>query len=174
MIRACGESRAPVVLAMPLPGERERPCEIVTPPLGADRAERLEALLAPAREFGFRLARGPLRRAQGASLRRRVGTNPACRLLGGRLVEAEPTEGMAKKLLAMAWTAPVPARVRTAWSSIAHVRPSSPPASSVLPQALLDPDDEVGQYADGENLQPLADADWRRRKQPVEQRQVGQ
>lgn len=88
-----------------MPGERERPCEIVTPPLGAERAERLEALLAPARELGFRIAResathihfdaAPLRSARtvarmvrfferwGPQLRQRVGTNPACRRLGG-------------------------------------------------------------------------------------------
>ncbi|WP_366522182.1 amidoligase family protein [Candidatus Accumulibacter sp. ACC003] len=105
MVRACDESRAPIAIATPLPGERERPCEIVTPPLGADRAERLEALLAPARELGFRIAResathvhfdaAPLRSARtiarlvrfferwGPELRRRVGTNPACRRLGG-------------------------------------------------------------------------------------------
>lgn len=105
MVRACDESRAPIAIATPLPGERERPCEIVTPPLGADRAERLEALLAPARELGFRIAResathihfdaAPLRSAPtiarlvrfferwGPELRQRVGTNPACRRLGG-------------------------------------------------------------------------------------------
>jgi hypothetical protein len=44
---------APLGLAVPLPGERERPCELVTPPLDTDHAGRLEALLATARDLGF-------------------------------------------------------------------------------------------------------------------------
>lgn len=105
MVRICDESRAPIAIAMPLPGERERTCEIVTPPLGADRADRLQALLVPAQALGFRVAResathihfdaAPLRCARtiarlvrfferwGPALRQRVGTNPACRRLGG-------------------------------------------------------------------------------------------
>ena len=46
-------SGATIALAAPQGGERERPCEIVTPPLTHDHAERLEELLAPARELGF-------------------------------------------------------------------------------------------------------------------------
>jgi hypothetical protein len=42
-----------IALATPYGGERERPCEIVTPPLADGHAERLEELLAPARELGF-------------------------------------------------------------------------------------------------------------------------
>jgi hypothetical protein len=42
-----------VALAAPLGGERERPCEIITPPLAAAHHERLEELLVPARELGF-------------------------------------------------------------------------------------------------------------------------
>ena len=42
-----------IALAAPQGAERERPCEIVTPPLAADHAERLEELLTPARELGF-------------------------------------------------------------------------------------------------------------------------
>jgi hypothetical protein len=44
---------ATVALASPAGGERERPCEIVTPPLAADHLAALEALLAPARDLGF-------------------------------------------------------------------------------------------------------------------------
>jgi hypothetical protein len=44
---------ATVALASPAGGERERPCEIVTPPLATGHLAALEALLAPARELGF-------------------------------------------------------------------------------------------------------------------------
>lgn len=42
-----------VAVAMPLPKGRERPCEIITPPLVSEHATSLEALLVPARELGF-------------------------------------------------------------------------------------------------------------------------
>jgi len=44
---------ATVALATPSGGERERPCEIVTPPLVEDHAEALEELLDTARGLGF-------------------------------------------------------------------------------------------------------------------------
>ncbi|AGL19840.1 hypothetical protein L083_6330 [Actinoplanes sp. N902-109] len=44
---------ATIALAAPQGGERERPCEIVTPPLATDHLTALEELLAPARELGF-------------------------------------------------------------------------------------------------------------------------
>jgi hypothetical protein len=44
---------ATIALATPSGGERERPCEIVTPPLAAGHADALEALLGPARALGF-------------------------------------------------------------------------------------------------------------------------
>jgi hypothetical protein len=103
-IRITDEDRSPIAIAMPLPGERERPCELVTPPIERDHAARLEALLAPARALGFGLAResathihydaAPLRSARtvrnlvrildahGDELKRIVGVNPACRRLG--------------------------------------------------------------------------------------------
>jgi hypothetical protein len=103
-IRITDEDRAPIAIAMPLPGERERPCELVTPPIDRDHAARLDALLAPARELGFGLAResathvhydaAPLCSARtirnlirildarGEELKRLVGVNPACRRLG--------------------------------------------------------------------------------------------
>jgi hypothetical protein len=44
---------ATIALATPCGGERERPCEIVTPPLASDHAAALEELLGPARDLGF-------------------------------------------------------------------------------------------------------------------------
>jgi hypothetical protein len=104
MVRVCDEAGAPIAIATPLPGERERPCELITPPIDNDHAERLDALLAPARALGFTLAHesathvhfdaAPLRsapvlrklirllRAWGPALRGLVGVNPACRRLG--------------------------------------------------------------------------------------------
>ncbi|NMO55683.1 hypothetical protein HH310_31430 [Actinoplanes sp. TBRC 11911] len=46
-------SGATIALAAPLGGERDRPCEIVTPPLPADHHAALSELLEPARELGF-------------------------------------------------------------------------------------------------------------------------
>ena len=51
--RVADSTGATVVLAAGLPGERERPCEIVTPPISSDHLQQLEQLLAPARELGF-------------------------------------------------------------------------------------------------------------------------
>jgi len=94
---------ATIALAAPQGGERERPCEIVTPPLAGDHAERLEELLGPARELGFTVPTEaavhlhvdgqPFRRAAALAnlvrlfaywrepLRQVLGTNPACRRL---------------------------------------------------------------------------------------------
>jgi hypothetical protein len=44
---------ATVALAAPHGGERERACEIVTPPLTGDHGAALQALLGPARALGF-------------------------------------------------------------------------------------------------------------------------
>jgi hypothetical protein len=46
-------SGATIALAAPQGAERERPCEIVTPPLSAGHGAALEELLGPARELGF-------------------------------------------------------------------------------------------------------------------------
>lgn len=95
---------ATIALAAPLPAGRERPCEVVTPPLVGDHAAALEALLAPARELGFTVPHeaavhahvdgAPFRcvaaftdlvrltgRWRGV-LRAALGTNPACTRLG--------------------------------------------------------------------------------------------
>jgi hypothetical protein len=104
MWRVADAAGAPIAVGAPLPGERERPCEIVSPPLQDRHGERLEALLGPARELGFaapaegavhlhfdatrlasaRFVQG-LVRAQlerGAEWRARFRTNPRCRRLG--------------------------------------------------------------------------------------------
>ncbi|GAB1691960.1 amidoligase family protein [Krasilnikovia sp. M28-CT-15] len=94
---------ATIALAAPLGGERERPCEIVTPPLTGDHRAALERLLGPARELGFTVPReaavhlhvdgAPFRSAPALAnlvrlfaswrepLRALLGTNPACRRL---------------------------------------------------------------------------------------------
>lgn len=95
---------APIALATGLPGERERPCEIVTPPYDDEVYDRLEALLGPARSLGFSVPReaavhvhfddAPLRNARvvadlvelwlgfGPRIKRLVRTNPGCVRLG--------------------------------------------------------------------------------------------
>jgi hypothetical protein len=104
MIRVSDETGAAVAIAAPLPGERERPCELITAPLESDHAVRLQAFLTLARELDFAIpAEGAthihfdatplcsapvlanlvgLLRAHGAGLRRLLGTNPRCRRLG--------------------------------------------------------------------------------------------
>lgn len=123
MWRIADAAGASIVIAAPLPGERDRPCEIVTVPIERDHEAALEAVLRPARELGFfPAAEGavhlhfdaqPLRSARtlarlirlwdavGAELRELVGTNPRCRRLGPAspailALAADPTfEGLA-------------------------------------------------------------------------------
>lgn len=95
---------APLALAAPMPGERGRACEIVTAPMPDRHFERLDALLAPARELGFALpAEGAVHlhfdgtalcdaavlqrlvrrlNAERDALRALCATNPRCRRLG--------------------------------------------------------------------------------------------
>ncbi|MEV4350814.1 amidoligase family protein [Actinoplanes sp. NPDC049596] len=97
------ESGATLALAAPQGAERERPCEIVTPPLATGHAEALEELLGPARELGFTVPHeaavhlhvdgAPFRHAAALAnlirlfaywrepLRELLQTNPACRRL---------------------------------------------------------------------------------------------
>lgn len=92
-----------IALASPAGGERERPCEIVTPPLATGHHEALESLLAPARELGFTVPAeaavhmhvdgAPFRTPEAlanlvrlfthyrTALRTVLATNPACRRL---------------------------------------------------------------------------------------------
>lgn len=103
VIRLDDPSGATVALAAPQGAERERPCEIVTPPLASGHAEALEDLLAPARELGFtvpneaavhlHLDGAPFRPPRTLAnvvllfahyrdaLRELLQTNPACRRL---------------------------------------------------------------------------------------------
>jgi hypothetical protein len=53
MMRVADELEAPIVLGAPLPGERERPCELVSAPISENHLEEIESLLEPARELGF-------------------------------------------------------------------------------------------------------------------------
>ncbi|AEV86479.1 hypothetical protein ACWT_5462 [Actinoplanes sp. SE50] len=110
---------ATIALAAPLGGERERPCEIVTPPLTGGFETALEELLGPARELGFTVPYeaavhlhvdgAPFRMPHALSnlvrlftywrepLRAVLRTNPACRRLAPlpeplvRAVEGVPT-----------------------------------------------------------------------------------
>jgi len=94
---------ATIALAAPQGGERERPCEIITPPLTNDHRGALDELLAPARELGFTVPAeaaihlhvdgGPFRHPPALTnlirlfahwrepLRTVFRTNPACRRL---------------------------------------------------------------------------------------------
>ena len=105
MVRVEDASGASLAIGAPLPGERERPCEIVTAPVEAGHAEALDALLADARDLDFTLPhegathihfdaaamRNPRALARlvafyeihHAALRAFAGTNPACVRLGG-------------------------------------------------------------------------------------------
>ncbi len=109
MIRVADVSGSPVVLGAPLPGERERPCELITPPLDRDHSHCLDTLLGLARNLGFTipvegathihfdatpLCDAPtlanLVRFLGVhteALKDRFGTNPRCRRLGNWPVE---------------------------------------------------------------------------------------
>lgn len=44
---------ATIAVAMLLPAGRERPCEVITPPISSDHHRVLDELLTPARELGF-------------------------------------------------------------------------------------------------------------------------
>ena len=105
MLRVTDRLGAPIAIGARLPGERERPCELITPPMAADHAEHLGALLSDASALGFTVAKEAAthvhfdnRALQSAStvanlvhlltawsgwLRVLVQTNPRCRRLGG-------------------------------------------------------------------------------------------
>lgn len=104
MYRVQDPSGASLAIGAPLPGERERPCEIVTAPMDRDQAEILEALLDDARALGFVAPKegathihfdaAPLKSASFVArfvrlmrlhrdgLRKLVGVNPNCIRLG--------------------------------------------------------------------------------------------
>jgi hypothetical protein len=104
MISVLDDRGVSVAIAAPLPGERERACEIVTPPLRDEQDAALGFLLGEARAAGFSLPlegathihfdATPLMSAgaivnlvavlsvHGDALKRLVGTNPNCIRLG--------------------------------------------------------------------------------------------
>ena len=53
MIKVVDRNGSPIAIATPLSGERERPCEIITPPLQNNYRARLSYLLSAARELNF-------------------------------------------------------------------------------------------------------------------------
>jgi hypothetical protein len=104
MFRVSDPIGLPIAIAAPLPGERERPCELITPPIESDHFHTLENLLKTARDLGFII---PIEAAthfhfdatalcstpvfcnlveilweEGDNIRQKVGTNPHCRRLG--------------------------------------------------------------------------------------------
>jgi hypothetical protein len=104
MVRVTDSTGNPIAIAAPLPGERERPCELITPPIETNHQERLESLLAKARFLNFTIPAEsathlhfdatPLCSARvfanlvnilwihGENLKQLVGTNPRCTRLG--------------------------------------------------------------------------------------------
>jgi hypothetical protein len=104
MVRVADDTGASIAIAAPLPGERERPCELITPPIDSHHLDYLESLLAIARSMGFTVPNEgaihihfdaePLQSTPvlvnlmrllwhfGTDLRHKVGTNTRCRRLG--------------------------------------------------------------------------------------------
>ena len=104
MVRISDDRGVSVAIGAPLPGERERPCELVTPPLSENQSAALDMLLGEARALGcsvpveaathihFDSARlcSPAAIANlvnalqhhGAALKALVKTNPRCVRLG--------------------------------------------------------------------------------------------
>lgn len=104
MVKVSCEEGLPIAIAAPLPGERERPCELISPPLLRSQIGEVGEWLALARGLTFR---APLEGAihlhidgspfcsalvlrnlilllgtYGSVLRRVLGTNPRCQRLG--------------------------------------------------------------------------------------------
>lgn len=124
MLRVVDERRISVAIGAPLPGERERPCEIVTAPLERDHAAALEALIADARTEGCTVpaesathvhfdgttlesagamaALVALLWRHGDALKVMVGFNPNCVRLG-KWPEALPQLTATPAFRAMAW-----------------------------------------------------------------------
>ena len=53
MVKVTDSHNLPIAIASPLPGERERPCEIVTPPLTNNHYQYLHDILQTAVDLGF-------------------------------------------------------------------------------------------------------------------------
>ena len=104
MTKLTAEVGNPIAIAAPLPGERERPCELITTPLTPDQFPLLEQWLQLAQKLGFYAPvegathlhfDGPplcsastmrnlinLLWAYGSTLKALVGSNPHCQRLG--------------------------------------------------------------------------------------------
>ena len=104
LLRLDDQAGATIALAAPQGAERERPCEVITPPLAGDHRAALDELLAPARAMGFTVPTeaavhlhvdgGPFRGPRALAnlvrlfahwrepLRAVLNTNPACLRLG--------------------------------------------------------------------------------------------
>ena len=104
MVRLSDDMNQSIAIATGLPGQRERPCEIITPPITHDHGERLSNILTTARDLGFGVPveaavhvhfdAGRLRSSaclahlvrvlhrHGSAMRTIVGTNPNCVRLG--------------------------------------------------------------------------------------------
>jgi hypothetical protein len=104
MFRVTDEMGRSIAIAAPLPGERERPCELIFPPIDSNHFYRLDSILSIARSLGFtapiegaihlHFDATPLYSARvfanlvnllwthGNNLKRLVETNPQCRRLG--------------------------------------------------------------------------------------------
>jgi len=124
MVRVADDRGVSIAIGAPLPGERERPCEIVTAPLETGHETRLTELLAGASALGFTLphegathihfdaARLLSARAiaalvdvlmlHGDALKRMVGTNPNCVRLG-RWPDALPALTRSDRFRALPW-----------------------------------------------------------------------
>lgn len=124
MIRVSDARKISVAIGAPLPGERERPCEIVSAPIEADHGAALTALMGDAVAAGCTVPvesathvhfdAGALTSASaiaalvrvlwlhGDALKRLVGFNPNCIRLG-RWPEALPRLTETAAFQAMAW-----------------------------------------------------------------------
>jgi hypothetical protein len=104
MMRVADNTGNPIAIAASLPGERERPCELISAPIDTLHLEKLEVLLKTARLLNFTVpVEGATHihfdglplcsanvfanlvnifHAHGANLKKLVGTNSSCRRLG--------------------------------------------------------------------------------------------
>jgi hypothetical protein len=124
MVRVADDHGVSVAIGVPLPGERERPCEIVTAPLEADHSTTLAELLTAARALGFTLPHEgathihfdatallsahtiatlvDIFTLHGEALKKLVGANPNCVRLG-RWPDALPALTRSDRFRAMSW-----------------------------------------------------------------------
>tara|TARA_R110001606_G_scaffold222504_6_gene370442 strand:- start:3742 stop:4866 length:1125 start_codon:yes stop_codon:yes gene_type:complete len=124
MFRVSDDRGQSIAICAPLPGERERPCEIITAPIISDHHRRLSDLLDNAKNLGFLIPRegathihfdaAPLCSALtiarlvrllanfGDDLKQLVGSNPNCVRLGGWPKELQELTD-SPEFLAMAW-----------------------------------------------------------------------